>query len=50
MARSLRVLTDYLGGHPEALIRGRRPDAKPAGAKPANITPAAIPPAQGSKP
>ncbi|MGB5940245.1 MAG: MlaD family protein, partial [Rhodanobacter sp.] len=34
MARSLRVLTDYLGGHPEALIRGRRPDAKPADATP----------------
>ena len=50
MARSLRVLTDYLGGHPEALIRGRRPDAKPADAKPANTTPAAMPPAQGSKP
>ncbi|WP_049623251.1 intermembrane transport protein PqiB [Frateuria defendens] len=30
MARSLRVLTDYLGGHPESLIRGRRPDAAPA--------------------
>ena len=30
MARSLRVLTDYLGEHPEALIRGRRPDAPPA--------------------
>ena len=29
MARSLRVLTDYLGGHPEALIRGRGADAKP---------------------
>jgi paraquat-inducible protein B len=28
MARSLRVLTDYLGGHPEALIRGRSPDAR----------------------
>ncbi|GAA0888198.1 intermembrane transport protein PqiB [Rhodanobacter soli] len=50
MARSLRVLTDYLGGHPESLIRGRRPDAKPADAKPANTTPAAIPPVQGSTP
>lgn len=50
MARSLRVLTDYLGGHPDALIRGRRPDAKPADAKPVNTTPAAMPPAQGSKP
>jgi paraquat-inducible protein B len=26
MARSLRALTDYLGGHPEALIRGRQAD------------------------
>ena len=47
MARSLRVLTDYLGSHPEALIRGRRPDPKP--------TPAASPPPvpavqPGSKP
>ena len=50
MAHSLRVLTDYLGGHPEALIRGRRADAKPADAKPVNTTPAAMPPAQGSKP
>ncbi len=50
MARSLRVLTDYLGGHPEALIRGRRPDAKPADVKPATATPTAIPPVQGSKP
>ncbi|AGG88287.1 intermembrane transport protein PqiB [Rhodanobacter denitrificans] len=49
MARSLRVLTDYLGGHPEALIRGRRADAKPADAKPVT-TPAAMPPTQGSKP
>jgi paraquat-inducible protein B len=44
MARSLRVLTDYLGGHPEALIRGRRPDAKPAAVPPATQ------PQQGSKP
>ena len=47
MARSLRVLTDYLGSHPEALIRGRRPDPKP--------TPVASPPPapaaqSGSKP
>ena len=47
MARSLRVLTDYLGSHPEALIRGRRPDPKP--------TPVATPPPvpatpSGSKP
>jgi paraquat-inducible protein B len=46
MARSLRVLTDYLGGHPEALIRGRQPDAKPAAgrAPPTTQTP------QGDKP
>ena len=47
MARSLRVLTDYLGSHPEALIRGRRADPKP--------TPVATPPPapatqSGSKP
>jgi paraquat-inducible protein B len=29
MARSLRVFSDYLSAHPEALIRGRRPDAPP---------------------
>ncbi len=28
-ARSLRALTDYLGAHPEALIRGRQPDPAP---------------------
>jgi paraquat-inducible protein B len=44
MARSVRVLTDYLGGHPEALIRGRGADAKPT--PPA----AATPPQQGSQP
>ena len=45
MARSLRVLTDYLGTHPEALIRGRRND--PAPPKP----PVQSPPAkQGSTP
>jgi len=46
-ARSLRVLTDYLGGHPEALIRGRSADAPPT-------TEAAPPPTAapqtGSKP
>ncbi|MEO5830085.1 MAG: mammalian cell entry protein, partial [Rhodanobacter sp.] len=47
MARSLRVLTDYLGGHPESLIRGRSADAKPA---PINTTTPTPPPAQGSKP
>ncbi len=30
MSRSLRVLSDYLSGHPEALLRGRRPDNQPA--------------------
>lgn len=30
MARSLRVLSNYLGGHPESLIRGRRADSRPA--------------------
>lgn len=45
MARSLRVLTDYLSGHPESLIRGRRPDAKPLAVPPANT-----PPAQGNEP
>jgi len=39
MARSLRAFTDYLGAHPESLIRGRRADPPPpAGAS------------QGSKP
>ncbi|GAB3784076.1 PqiB family protein [Dyella agri] len=33
--RSLRVLTDYLGVHPESLLRGRPADPKPAGPKPA---------------
>jgi paraquat-inducible protein B len=44
MARSLRVLSDYLGGHPEALLRGRRADPPP--------TPQAPPsqPNAGSKP
>jgi len=39
MARSLRSLTDYLSGHPEALLRGRRPDAKPDTAPPATTQP-----------
>jgi|GEM_PF-2725915 len=53
-ARSLRVLTDYLGGHPEALIRGRKAD--PAPPKPTPVdTPTPPPPSgkpqpQGSKP
>ncbi len=47
MARSLRVLTDYLGSHPEALIRGRRPDPKPTPV----ATPPPVPATQsGSKP
>ena len=46
-ARSLRVLVDYLGDHPEALIRGRRADAKPVNAPVA--APAQLP-SQGSKP
>lgn len=32
-ARSVRVLTDYLGRHPEALIRGRTGDAAPGSYK-----------------
>lgn len=44
-ARSLRVLTDYLGDHPDALLRGRRADDKLQQAPP---PPAA--PTQGSKP
>lgn len=32
-ARSVRVLTDFLGRHPEALIRGRIKDNKPDGYK-----------------
>lgn len=35
MARSLRVFSDYLGTHPESLIRGRRADPAP--------TPPAVP-------
>jgi paraquat-inducible protein B len=45
MARSLRALTDYLGVHPEALIRGRPDDPPPA--QPERIQP---PARQGSKP
>ena len=45
MARSLRALTDYLGVHPEALIRGRPDDPSSASRERTN------PPArQGSKP
>lgn len=45
-ARSLRVLTDYLGDHPDALLRGRRADDKPAQTPP----PPSGAPSQGSKP
>jgi paraquat-inducible protein B len=46
-ARSLRVFSDYLGRHPEALIRGRHADTK----APAEPSAAATPPSQsGSKP
>ncbi len=45
MARSLRVLSDYLGSHPESLIRGRRADApQPPPAEPPAAT------QSGSKP
>ncbi len=48
-ARSLRVLVDYLGDHPEALIRGRRPDAKPTSAALPSTAPTTQS-SQGSKP
>ena len=38
--RSLRVLTDYLGVHPDALLRGRRADPAPATPKPQPAAPA----------
>jgi len=37
--RSLRVLTDYLGVHPESLLRGRQADPKPAESRPASANP-----------
>jgi len=37
--RSLRVLTDYLGVHPESLLRGRQADPKVAEPKPAPANP-----------
>ncbi len=40
-ARSLRVLTDYLSGHPEALLRGRKVDATAPVRVP--VPPAAVP-------
>jgi paraquat-inducible protein B len=54
-ARSLRVLTDYLGRHPESLIRGRKADPVPETARPAPTTDAVkpttpTPERQGSKP
>ncbi|MDE1893214.1 MAG: MCE family protein [Xanthomonadaceae bacterium] len=49
MARSLRVLTDYLGEHPEALLRGRRTDALRVAPPPAARPPTAAP-SPGSKP
>ncbi|GLQ95991.1 PqiB family protein [Dyella mobilis] len=49
MARSLRVLTDYLGTHPSSLIRGRSADAPPPATGSSNATPAATP-QQGNKP
>jgi len=49
MARSLRVLTDYLGGHPEALIRGRADD-KPASAPAVAAPEPTVQPGQGSQP
>jgi len=49
MARSLRVLTDYLGGHPEALIRGRVGD-KPASAPAVTAPEPTVQPGQGSQP
>ncbi len=36
MARSLRVFSDYLGTHPEALIRGRKADPAPSNPAPSN--------------
>jgi len=36
MSRSLRELSDYLGRHPESLIRGRPKDATPQGLQPSS--------------
>ena len=48
MARSLRVLTDYLSAHPDALIRGRRAD--PPLAAPAAPASAPAPSSKESRP
>jgi paraquat-inducible protein B len=51
MARSLRVLGDYLSAHPEALIRGRRADAAPKREPPPGAARAApVPSPPGSEP
>lgn len=39
-ARSVRVLTDFLGRHPEALIRGRAREGQPDAMPPAHTPPA----------
>ena len=44
-ARSLRVLTDFLGRHPESLLRGR-PDDRAAVPAPSPVQSPAQPPAQ----
>ncbi len=49
-ARSLRVLTDYLGDHPDALLRGRRADDKPLQQQAPTPPPPQDAPTQGSKP
>lgn len=49
-ARSLRVFVDYLDIHPSALLRGRRPDAKPSAPPPAVPAVPVSQPSQGSKP
>jgi paraquat-inducible protein B len=43
MARSLRVFSDYLSAHPEALIRGRRAEAPPQPEPPPPPPPAGAP-------